>query len=291
MNKKEIIEVEFIGGLCNKLFDLFAICDISINDDIQIADPLFGWPNKNIYFSEIYDIEYFNNEMKKYNNGKEIIIPRNRFSDYKIINNDKYKLGEYSQKILGRQRENFKMENNCMNILVLKFLRLNAKYNSILEDHDNKIKTAIHLRVESDWRQYSTYKKVPPNEILLVNRNKLIKMYKNSNINSENIFFTTGENQEQIIKFFKKSNINSFYYYNKNYGYELNAAINFFLCVKADVFLGNTRSTFSNLVTLKRYIEGNDNSYIYNFKDSIFKREDKGLHCEAEKSIKKVEII
>ena len=40
---QEILEVKFIGGLCNKLFCLFSACEIAINDNIQLLEPKFGW--------------------------------------------------------------------------------------------------------------------------------------------------------------------------------------------------------------------------------------------------------
>lgn len=290
MNKTKILKVDFVGGLCNKLFDLFAICDIAIKNKIQIADPLFGWPKKDVYFSEIYDLDFFNKEMRKFNNNEDIIISKDDFSNYEIINNNQYKLGEYSQNILRNQREKYNMNKECMNIIVLKYLKLNSKYDYILDKY-NMGKTAFHIRIENDWRQYATYKKVPKNETLLIDVRKLFRMFRKSEINENNIFFTIGMAHENLSSFLKSNNFSPEYFFDKNYKYEVNAAINFELCCRAKNFVGISRSTFSNLVTLKRYILGNDNSYIYNYRDSIRKREDKGLHCEAEKSIKNVNII
>jgi len=290
MNKSKILKVDFVGGLCNKLFDLFAICDIAIKNKIQIADPLFGWPKKDVYFSEIYDLDFFNNEMRKLNNDKNIIISKDDFSNYEIIDNNQYKLGEYSQNILRNQREKYNMNKECMNIIVLKYLKLNSKYDYILDKY-NMEKTAFHIRIENDWRQYATYKKVPKNETLLIDVRKLFRMFRKSDIDENNIFFTIGMAHEKLSSFLKSNNFSPEYFFDKNYKYEVNAAINFELCCRAKNFIGISRSTFSNLVTLKRYLLGNDKSYIYNYKDSIYKREDKGLHCEAEKSIKNVDII
>ena len=170
------------------------------------------------------------------------------------------------------------MKSDCMNILVLNALKLKQFYNKIIDSYLNITnKTAMHIRIESDWVGYSKGKKVNEKELILINEEKLIELYKNSGIN-DNVFFTCGEKQDYIVSKFFSNNIESIYYFNKEYEYEINAAINFELCVKSKNFIGLSRSTFSNLITLKRYLSGNDNSYIYNYDNKIIKRIDKGLH-------------
>ena len=67
-------------------FVYFSACDIAIKKNIKILEPVFGW-KKEILFSDIYDIEFFNNKMKKFNNGEDIMIPFNEKNKYKIVKN------------------------------------------------------------------------------------------------------------------------------------------------------------------------------------------------------------
>jgi len=286
-----ILEIKLQGGLCNKLFSLFSACDIAIKKNIKILEPIFGW-KKEILFSDIYDIEIFNNKMKEFNNGEDIMIPFNEKNKYKIIKNT-INLWNYSNEILRKQRKNNQINKNCMMIAVLNSLKLNNFNTNIcktIEEIENK--NALHIRIESDWERYSSRKMEGKknNEIYLINCNNLISMYIHKF--KDNIFFTTGQNQLNIQKKFSEQKINSEFLFNENLEYEINAAINFEICSKAKIFIGLTRSTFSNLISLKRCINGVNNSYIYNLNNELILRIDKGLHCDPEKSVKNiVEII
>ena len=285
--KKNILEIKLGGGLCNKLFHLFSACDIAIKKNIKILEPAFGW-KKRILFSDIYDIEIFNNKMKEFNNGEDIMIPINEKNKYKIIKNT-IDLWGYSEKIITKQRENNEINKNCMMIAVLNSLKLNNFNTNIcktFEEIENK--NALHIRIESDWVPYSRGhdKRKKNNEIYLIDCNNLISMYIHKF--KDNVFFTTGQNQLNIQKKFSEQKINSEFLFNESLEYEINAAINFEICSKAKIFIGLSRSTFSNLISLKRCINGVNNSYIYNLNNDLILRTDKGLHCDPEKSVKNI---
>lgn len=286
------INVTLEGGLCNKLFSLFSACDIAIKNKTKIIEPTFGWKRK-ILFSDIYDISFFNEAMKEFNNGEELIVSQSAKSNYKIIQN-KQNLWQYSETILKTQRKTNQIKEDCIMIVVLKALKLNERNlqicNSVLNIEN---KCAMHIRIEQDWLNYSTKKMKSANfnELYLINTNSLIDLYKNKGFEEE-VFFTTGENQTQVQKQMLDKDIKSDFIFVNDLEYEVNAAINFELCCRAKLFVGLTRSTFSNLISLKRALADKNNSYIYNLDEQLYVRVDKGLHpCPKNAIHNHVEIV
>lgn len=286
-------DINLKGGLGNKLFCLFSACDIALKNNLVIIEPYFGWKFK-VLFSDIYNIEFFNNVMRELFDGKDLMIARKNYLKYIFRKNISYNtlnLWNYSERILESQRKVSIMDSKCMNIVVLEALKLNNQYNEIIKNN-LKIKenTAIQIRTENDWVKHSENTIVDKDETLLVNVENIINMlgkFKTDN----RIFFTSGENHSSLMKIFNKNNYNFDFFYDNKYEYEVNAAINFEICTQAKEFIGHSRSTFSNLITLKRAILENDNSFIYNLEDKIIKRVDKGLQPVAKKSISEFTII
>lgn len=274
-------------GLCNKLHSLFSACDIAIRNNVTLIEPEFGWTQP-VLFSDIYDIDYFNSVFRQYNNGKAVMIRRSELpSGANIIENNIH-LFDYNEFVLYRQRATCIIEKNSMSFIVLNAMKLNSKYNNILNAADTSNKTAFHIRIEKDWINHEAGIQKRNGELYLVDVNQLIDMYKNEQENmTADVFFTTGENQEHVSSLFREKGFSSTYFFNKELEYEINAAINFELCVRAKDFIGLTRSTYSNLISQKRAMLGNDNSYIYNYNHRLYKRVDKGLQPEPIDSIQK----
>jgi len=292
--KDNYLKVYLKGGLCNKLHYLFSACDIALKKECTLIEPFFGWKEK-ILFSDIYDIDFFNEIMSKYNNGKQIMISMDKFNSRantkKIINYHHINLRQYSENELKVERLNFTINKNSTKLKVLEALKLKPEFDHLVKENTSDIFTAIQVRTEPDWIEYANNKVVGKKEILLISLDKLIKMISNFDIVG-NLFFTSGDNHKEISKTFQKSGITPFYFYNSNYEYEINAAINFEICCKAHFFIGLSRSSYSNLISLKRAtILENDNSFIYNLNDEIIRRIDKGLQPVALDSVTKKTII
>ena len=286
------VTITLEGGLCNKLFHLFSACDIAIGLGTKIIEPMFGWKNK-VLFSEIYDISFFNNFMKKFNNGEELIIPYEHRAKYKIIK-IKHDLWKNSENILRNQRKSNQIKSDCMMVVVLNALKLNERNLQLCNDvHNIENKCALHVRIEEDWVKYSRKKQPVTNkkELYLIDILSLIELYKNHGFKDE-IFFTTGQDHRHVQRQIISNGIQSTYTFISALEYEVNAAINFELCCRANAFIGLSRSTFSNLVSLKRCLLNKNMSYIYNYQGEICLRVDKGLHpCPKDARSNKVYIV
>lgn len=285
-----VYKLKLKGGLCNKLFCLFSGVEIALREKEKLLEPNFGLRNE-ILFSDIYDIEFFNKKIKESTGVEDLMIPSIIFEsktqkDSRVSRlADGNRLWNLSEKNLNKQRNENIMEKSCMNIVVLGALRLNVenlKKVNIIRNIEGK--NAVHIRTENDWVQYSKSKKVIDNETLLIKLETLIDIYKDK-WEKTDIFFTTGENHDIIIEKLRKNKINSQYLFMEMEEYEINAAINFELCFRAKRFVGLSRSTFSNLITLKRCLNGKNDNYIYNYNKQILLRLDMGLHPNPKKSI------
>jgi hypothetical protein len=298
-NENKFLKIQLKWGLCNKLHCLFSACDIALKEGYSIIEPDFGW-RKSIRFSDIYDIDYFNKVMSKYNNGKDLMIPKDKvsrnkyldFLNFKIVYN-KIDLYNYSEKELTKERGLCEISSKSTKLRVLGALKLKREYVEIVDDYlSNNLDIGLQIRTESDWRNYAKVKKTfDKKELVLVELEDIMKMIPKV-IDSKNIFFTSGENHTEIIEYLEKLNYTVSYFYNPNLEYEINAAINFEICCNAKNFIGNSRSSYSTLVAYKRaIILENDNSYIYNYDNKLHLRKDKGLYGVAYETINKKTII
>ncbi len=288
--KGKFLGIHLQGGLCNKLHCLVSACDIAIYEKSMVIDPYFGW-EKRILFSEIYDLDYFNLKMSEFNNGKNLIISRDKLNtrSAKLNSIDNVvDLWEYSERELFKQRNTSSINKDSTKLRVLNALKLRPEYQSIVNSYsNNKSFTAIQIRTESDWVKYARSNKVNGNEKILVSLEEILSMVCNFEIVGD-LFFTSGQNHSKISENIKNLGVQPHYFYQPNYEYEINAAINFEICCKSHYFIGLSRSSYSNLISLKRAgLLNNDNSFIYNYRDKILKRQDMGIQYVAELSVNK----
>lgn len=279
-----ILEGLLQNRLCNKMFGLFELCERAKIKNTDILEPIFGW-KKPVLFTEIFDIEYFNDTMQEVK-----MIPRSLSSGYSIEDSG----GTWIQAAATwkKYRDLNSIPIDSMYFQVLKSLKLNKKHEaktSFIKNIDEL--DAVHLRIEKDWERY--LKNGPPQlngqkaeTNFLVETQTFIRMYKDFTGN-RNILLSTGENHKDISDKFAKNEIKAVFYFDSSVEYEISAAINFFLCSKCKNFIGITRSTFSNLVSLLRHINGKDNSYIYNYGDRIHERVDIGLQQDPKLAVNK----
>lgn len=288
LEKRNILEVKPQGGLCNKLFCLFAACEIAQKNNFKILEPEFGWREK-IPFSAIYDIDFFNRNMSEHFDGKNVMIAKNTVHDKKLEKKIRYDKVErtdfwqYSVRNISHLRTNRIIYSKSMMVNVLRSLKLRKEYDLIVNDNSNH-SLSVQFRIESDWVNYSKGIKLEDNETLLIDPNQLIKMLKD--FNGDEVFFTTGENHKSVQLLLDSNAIKSSYFYDNNLEYEINAAINFEILTRSQKFIGLSRSTFSNLITLKRHlILNNPENYIYNYGNEITKRVDYGLFSTGQSSV------
>jgi len=225
-----------MGGLCNRIICLATLVEYSKLHGYAIDEPVFHSmlrkpkEPKHLKFSDIYDLEYFNEQMK--NKGIQMITNDNR--DYQRVPID----------------INLWIKKRSLSTMydVLLSLKLKPEYLKIVEEINTSNNVSIHIRNELGWG---------PGYPTIIN--KIKEKYSDEN----KLFFTTGQNHDYISNLLNENNVSSFYYYNSSLSYEVNSAINFELCVNSDIFIGMSRSSFSHLIIMKRFYlnKNNKNSF------------------------------
>lgn len=297
------LKVELIGGLCNKLFCFFSAVDIAIKNGYVLVEPEFGWKVKQGMHC-VWNVDKLRS-----------VIPELKWcglTDFKMIEpgmtTDKvlYKSGAelwaYSEDILKGQRTTRILKRNedvCCRILAV-LEPSTCVMDSFKDVIDSYIVSGIgvHFRTESDWQAYSVKKqrRMPANEHCWTDNEDICKMVVNQFYKGEfglatPIYIVSGEHGNEICEILAKDGIKCEYNYKTELEYEQNAAMHWYLCCRAaGGFVGLSRSTFSNLICLRRELDKvSGGCWIYNYwsdgDKKLQQRVDAGLQPEAYNSI------
>ena len=287
------LQAELIGGLCNKLFCLISAIDICLLEGYTLIEPDFGW-KRPVKMGGIWNLDKLIDGvsgLQIISQGELSIQP-----DTVIINKAGTELWKYSETILAKQRTEYKLSrvgDTCCRVLTClepscELLERIAGITSGISEV-----CAVHFRTENDWLGYSKRKqcRMPAGERVWTSNADIAGMVLWEFGRDTNIFFTCGENRDDITGLLGQEAMS---YYDDDLEYEQNAALNWYICSTAGGgFVGLSRSTFSNLICLKRALAGvGGECWIYNWGDSgLVRRVDMGLQPEAEKAIKKVTVL
>lgn len=284
-SKEIFAKVALMWGLNNQKLMLLEACRIAHQKHYTLIEPFLPplrfTNNKPILFSEIFDIKYFINKMRRFCK----IIPFSKNLMIHVIL-DPLSLWNKSVKTIAD-----KMYTNQFfdefETTFFSALRLNEKVKKI---KDTIIKSigpdyiAIHARIEQDWFDYANKKEVPDYEQIFVPKETILARFMNSELsNTKTIYLSTAYQGKDLIDMWTAKGFLAYSAVNvkKNLNYHMASAIDFDICVNAQKFVGHSRSSFSNMVTSLRYALGKDASYIYNLNgDTIYQRYDGGIYLD-----------
>lgn len=316
MCDKKYLKVELIGGLCNKLYCFFSAVDIALAGGYVLIEPEFGWKTK-VKMSSVWNVD-------KIRAG----IPELRWCSYdtfqlsnidadNIIYKSGAELWAYSEAVLLKQREDCVLRRNddiCCRVLALlepaecvfaayRFYWADDSmqrswYGVIGSDNMLADKVAVHFRTESDWQAYSVKKqrRMPTNEHCFTDNKYICDMVvaEFGTDSGNTVYIVSGEHGDEIMNLFLDMGVKSEYNYMIDLEYEQNAAMHWWICCNAGRgFVGLSRSTFSNLICLRRELDRvTGGCWIYNYwsdgNKKLQRRVDVGLQPVAYDSITKV---
>jgi hypothetical protein len=303
MSGDKYLKVELFGGLCNKLYCFFSAVEIALSGRYILVEPYFGWKEK-VIMSDVWNIDKLCAgipELKwcsiaDFNN--RVIMPEN------IVYKSGTELWQFSESKLSVIRNTGVLNRNsdiCCRVVVLlepaPYVLDKYCWNDSAHDLTNRV--AVHFRTESDWRAYSVRKqrRMPTNELCWVDNNDILQMVLNEFGKDVRLFIVNGECGNEIKNKCLEQGVYGFYDYKGELEYEQNAAMHWWVCSRCvGGFVGLCRSTFSNLVCLRRVLDGVvGNCWIYNYCENSEYREnnnkrlrvrvDAGLQPEATRAL------
>lgn len=313
MSKIKYLKAELIGGLCNKLFCFFSAVDIAIAGGYILIEPYFGW-KRNITMSSVWNVEKLLNGIPELMWCRTEVFQQANIGSDSILYKSGSELWAYSENNLIKQRDECVLKRNvdiCCRVLALLepseyvMKQYNPVYNGIessaqcdaigiKELLNNKV--AVHFRTESDWQAYSVrkQKRMLGYEHCWTDNKDICNMVVSTFGKDCEVYIVSGEHGDEIINMFLDMNVKSEYNYKNELEYEQNAAMHWWICCNAGRgFVGLSRSTFSNLICLRRELDRvTGGCWIYNYwadgDKKLQRRVDAGLQPVAYDSITKV---
>lgn len=295
------LKVELIGGLCNKLFCFFSAVDIAIKNGYVLVEPEFGWKEK-LGMSSVWNVDKLRLGVPelKWCSMAEFKTLEVGISADNVLYKTGAELWAYSEDILKVQRETRILKRNedicCRVLAVLEPATcvMNA-FKDVIGLCVGGV-VSVHFRTESDWQAYSVKKqrRMPVNEHCWTDNVDICKMVIGEFGTECEIYIVSGEHGTEICDILAKDGVTCKYNYKTELEYEQNAAMHWYLCCRAGCgFVGLSRSTFSNLICLRRELDRVDcGCWIYNYwtdgEKKLHRRVDAGLQHEAYNSITRV---
>lgn len=302
MSNDKYLKVELLGGLCNKLFCLFSAIEISLADGYILVEPYFGWKEK-VKMSNVWNVDKLCAGIPELKWCSIVDFNNRGIEPSRIVHKSGKELWDFSEAKLSVIRETCvlnRLSDTCCRVIALLEPAICVLDTYGWTDGSDLINSvAVHFRTESDWRAYAIRKqrRMPANECCFVESNDILQMVMNEFGKDTKIFIVNGEVGNDIKnKCLERGGI-GYYDYKNDLEYEQNASMHWWICsMCVGGFVGLCRSTFSNLVCLRRVLDGVvGNCWIYNYCENSEYREnnnkrlrvrvDAGLQPEATRAL------
>jgi len=294
---KKYLKIELHGGLNNQLQMFLAALRYAKENNYKVIEPFFSSPDT--LFSNVYQIK----EIKKALQHHHVSICHADIKKNKENNNPKL----LTHKELWELSKQFNIKKRKLNAPIIKDdIEKDFRSSLILNKDLKKISdyvlqkmlqissetkwACVQMRIEEDWFNYSKGKKVPTNEdpVYIPTKRICEKIINTPELKDfKDLFFTVSPTNRYEDPYAGWPT--SYKTYDKTHFCKdsfdnsvMAAAIDFEIACSAPVFIGTSRSSFSNAVVRNRYIRGIDKSFLYNLSDNkCHLRHDGGLFPDA----------
>lgn len=270
------------GNLNNQKMSFLQACRIAAKNNYIILEPVLGSTedNKKHWFFDIFDYDSFVQETKSF-----FTIVRHHERVQPNIVLDCIKLFWLEMDIEEKKRREHIPYVDEIELAFYRGLKLNERYRGIVDSIEKGVQkpyVAIHVRIEGNWPHH-----IDPQVcgFFYLSKEEILEKYKFSDLNTnKHVYLATGYDKEDLLTLWRQSG-----YFPYTHGkitafldYVELSAIDFEMCLRAEKFLGNNESSFSNIAVHERYLAGKGECYTYNSRDkNIYPRTDYGLHLKS----------